>query len=564
MTPKQLRAALYARFSTDKQRVESLEDQWRVCSKVAAREGFKVVGKFGDKEISGGTADRPGYQAMLTAARQGKFDVLIAEDTDRLWRAIAEYGPRSAELEDLKIHLVTDDGDDTRREDGWGPFIQFKIAMGQRARKQGAYRTRRGLEGKARAGEHAGGKAYGYTSVNKVRTVDPKLAEVVRRIYQWRAAGWSAQRIARKLNDDGVPSPGSTWNRTDTGPRRKTKRGWRPSAIAGDPARGVGILNNPLYKGQVIWGRTKWVRSAANSKIRRVEKVEPSEWIVTEHPELRIISDELWNKVQAAQTAHNPRREAVRKGIATKASGHDSKYWLGTLLVCAECGSNFIGNGTRDYFCPGHTSNNCGNDLRFRREAVHSAVFELLNDKLFSDKQMEAGKAYVEEVLKQRQRNEDAAAREAASGANIKRLDDEIRQLRKMPLRPAALEAAIAEVEKERAEVLAKASGKRDQRDGRARQLLARLPDIVSAYIGQVRQGLRVLSDPKSVHDAREATRRLLREGQIVLAPNADHTAVTGPVQLVDLGEHLLELAGWQRRQRGLSERKPSGSGGRI
>lgn len=47
----------------------------------------------------------------------------------------------------------------------------------------------------------------------------------------------------------------------------------------------------------------------------------------------------------ALQTATNPRRESVRRGIAKKASGHGSKYWLGTLLVCGECGSNYQNAG---------------------------------------------------------------------------------------------------------------------------------------------------------------------------------------------------------------------------
>ena len=117
ISDKKLRAVIYARFSTSSQRERSIDDQFFKCTEVAEREGFKVVAKFGDKEISGGTADRPGYQAMLDAARRGEFDVLIAEDTDRLWRSIAEYGPRSAEFEDLKIDLVTAEGDDTRRMD---------------------------------------------------------------------------------------------------------------------------------------------------------------------------------------------------------------------------------------------------------------------------------------------------------------------------------------------------------------------------------------------------------------------------------------------------------------
>ncbi len=550
MAPKQLRAALYARYSTDKQKVESLEDQWHVCEQVAARQGFKIVAKFGDKEISGGTADRKGYQDMLEAARAGMFDILIAEDTDRLWRAVSEYGPRSAEFEDLNIDLVTADGDDTRK-DGWSIFIQIKVAMGQYARRQARYRTRRGQQGKALKGESTGGRAYGYVCSNQTRTVDPKQAKVVLQIYQWRAAGWSAQRIARHLNDTGVPSPGSTWNRVDTGEHRKIKSGWRPSAIAGDPARGVGILNNPLYKGQMIWGRSQWIRSAANSKKRRVERVEPSEWIVHDIPALRIVTDALWDKVHAIQTAKNPRREAVKRGIAKKASGHDSKYWLGTILVC-ECGSNYIGNGIKDYVCPAHISNDCDNDMRFRREDAHVAVFDLLHTELLSDKQIAIGRQYAEQVLRERARDEEQAARDAERGVDLKRLDDEIRQLRGMPLRPAALAAAIAEIEKERAELLAKAAGKRDQRESRARQLLARLPDIVRAYRQQLQRAMKVLADDRLVHDARELARGLLADGQIVLAPTPDHTAVTGPVRLVGLGEHVLELAGWQRRQRAL------------
>jgi site-specific DNA recombinase len=166
-----------------------------------------------------------------------------------------------------------------------------------------------------------------------VRTIDAAQAKIVRQIFEWRAQGWSAQRIARRLNDDKVPSPGSTWARTDTSPLRKTTKGWRPSAIAGDPTRGVGILNNPMYKGQLVWGRSKWTRSAANSNNRTVEMVDRSQWVIHAVPKLRIVPDALWNAVQAIQTAKNPRREAVRRGIAKgrnglvkRVSGHDSKY----------------------------------------------------------------------------------------------------------------------------------------------------------------------------------------------------------------------------------------------
>src|ERR1700723_1004002 len=61
-------------------------------------------------------------------------------------------------------------------------------------------------------------------------------------------------------------------------------------------ARGTGILNNPVYKGDVVWGRSRWIRSPRDSAIRRCEVVEDADDLVTHHIErLRIVSDDLWN-----------------------------------------------------------------------------------------------------------------------------------------------------------------------------------------------------------------------------------------------------------------------------
>jgi site-specific DNA recombinase len=78
------RAALYARYSTDKQSEMSVEDQFRVSERIAVREGFEVVAHFEDRAITGGTSARPGYQAMLEGARRHQFDAIVAEDLKRL------------------------------------------------------------------------------------------------------------------------------------------------------------------------------------------------------------------------------------------------------------------------------------------------------------------------------------------------------------------------------------------------------------------------------------------------------------------------------------------------
>src|ERR1700751_1449396 len=110
-----IRSALYARFSSEKQSEASIEDQFRVCERIAERHGFAVAARFSDAAISGGTVERPGYRALLQAARRREFEVIVAADTSRLWRSLAEQAPRLAELADLGVQVVTHDLD-TRQE----------------------------------------------------------------------------------------------------------------------------------------------------------------------------------------------------------------------------------------------------------------------------------------------------------------------------------------------------------------------------------------------------------------------------------------------------------------
>jgi site-specific DNA recombinase len=260
-----MRAAIYARYSTEKQSEASIEDQIRQCETVARSAGCTVVGVFEDRGISAGTAQRPGYQALLEAARRGEFDIICAEDVSRLWRSGAEFGPRAAELADLGVHLVTVVGDDTRRDE-WGLMLAIKQAMAEHARREISYRTRRGLEGLALAGKSTGGRCFGYA---------PGEAERVRQIFDLAAAGMSQAGIAAQLNYEGVP------------PVRGGQ--WRQSTISG-------ILRNARYTGAVEWGRTSCRVSAADSRLRRRRR-QPDEAVVRRTNEaLRLIPDELFAK----------------------------------------------------------------------------------------------------------------------------------------------------------------------------------------------------------------------------------------------------------------------------
>ncbi len=188
-----MKAALYARYSSELQSGDSIADQIRVCERLAERHGFEVFHRYSDAAISWGTAERPGYQEMLRAARAHLFGAIIAEDTSRLWRNLAEQAPRLAELSDLGVHVVTHDLD--TRSQSAGMLGAVLGASSEAYRREIGRRTRRGLEGRARNGKSAGGRAYGYTSATQSgtgqREVHPEQAEIVRQIFAWFASGKS-------------------------------------------------------------------------------------------------------------------------------------------------------------------------------------------------------------------------------------------------------------------------------------------------------------------------------------------------------------------------------------
>ena len=74
-----IRAAIYARYSSDLQSEASIDDQVRLCRERAERDGMVVSDVFTDFAISGGNlSNRPGMLSLLDAAKRGTFDMVIA------------------------------------------------------------------------------------------------------------------------------------------------------------------------------------------------------------------------------------------------------------------------------------------------------------------------------------------------------------------------------------------------------------------------------------------------------------------------------------------------------
>lgn len=211
-----MKAAIYARYSTDLQSDSSIEDQIRVCTNYAKKNDFDVVSRFSDNAASGSTINRKGIQNLVASA--SSFDVVITESLDRLSRNQAHIAQiyNKLSFEGVKIFTL-EDGEVNELHIGLkGTFSAIFL-------KQLAAKTHRGLRGMIEKGKFAGGKCFGYDTVKRIdsngdlikgeREINLTEAEIVRRIFkEYAYLDKSPKAIASQLNLEGIPGPsGNTW-----------------------------------------------------------------------------------------------------------------------------------------------------------------------------------------------------------------------------------------------------------------------------------------------------------------------------------------------------------------
>jgi hypothetical protein len=265
------------------------------------------------------------------------------------------------------------------------------------------------LEGLARQAKSTGGRAYGYVIRDGKRQIDTEQAEIIRWMFAKYADGWSALRIAADLNSRAVPSPGSSWNRA-----KKRKRDWMASAISGNPEEGIGILNNDLYRGDVVWNRCRWIRSAVDGKKRRRMLNPKSQWIVHHDEDLRIVPEDLWQAARQRQADRSSLiGERIRRGLSKRSAsslGRFPRYLFSGLLKCGQCGSNYVIAGARHYACASYVNGNaCKNTVRVRRDLVENALLDGIRKDLLSAEAIREACRRVRAKLRQQKQGRDLA-----------------------------------------------------------------------------------------------------------------------------------------------------------
>ncbi|OED46100.1 hypothetical protein AB838_21305 [Rhodobacteraceae bacterium (ex Bugula neritina AB1)] len=367
------RVAIYARYSSDLQTDTSIEDQIRICQARADAEGWQVVECYTEHAISGENLFRPGIQALLSAAPMGKFDLVVSEALDRISRDQEGAAKvfKQLRFNDQQIFTLSEGIINELH-------IGFSGTMGAMFLKELANKTRRGLQGCALKGKSAGGVVYGYDVAHEAgpnglierggRKINEAQAKVVQRIFKAYANGESPAALAKTLNAEKVPAP----NRGTSG----------PSTIYGNRERGTGILNNELYIGRQIWNRLRYIKNPETGK--RVSRLNPEDqWVITEVPDLRIIDQDLRDRVKIQQGVYNKKDKPLHKR-------NRPSYLLSHLVKCGCCGGGFAMHKKTHLSCStAKNKGTCSNKLPIKREDLEAKVLHALNANLMDERLVE-------------------------------------------------------------------------------------------------------------------------------------------------------------------------------
>ncbi|MEW8086481.1 MAG: recombinase family protein [Candidatus Thiodiazotropha endolucinida] len=417
----------YARYSSDNQREESIEDQQRKCDQFAEHENLTVTRKYADKAITGKADDRPEYQRLISDIQNGEIEMVIVDDLSRLSRSVTAASVIE-EFKYLGVRLIAvADGIDSYTKSS-KLLIGVKAAMNSAFLDDMKQRVHRGLEGNALKGYTTGGRIYGYRPKAHYSATEKDVygrplveyatyavyedeARWVRTIFQWAAEGKSYAGIARELNRLGVPSP--------------TGRGWTSSSITssvhGQP---TGILNNKLYIGVKIWNKTETVYHPTTGKGKKISRDE-SEWITVEHPELRIVSDAIWEAVKTRQEKQKRKTRAKQATTHPNArTGRNPKYLFSGVLKCGHCGANLIMVDKNNYRCgDAHRRGEavCGNKQKIARIEIEQRLLASIQNDLFRPEAIQAFREEAEKSLKERKADLEPNIRKL--NAELKRID---------------------------------------------------------------------------------------------------------------------------------------------
>ena len=318
-----LRTGAYARVSTDKDdQVNSFESQVQYFADYIQRQtDWELVKVYSDEGITGtNTLKRDGFYDMVEDALSGKLDLVITKEVSRFARNIADAIHYTRLLKEHNVDIVFAlDGIDTRN-----PDYEFKLAMisaiAQEESRKTSERVKWGQARRMEQGVVFGRNLLGYRVEKGVLYLVEDEAEIVKKIFhKYLIEGKGTHIIARELKEEGIKP-------YDPDGRAKYKNDWSNTQI-------LRVWRNEKYVGDLCQKMT-YTKNFLDHKKRYNRGAEEKIYLTDHHPEIAIISRDMWDATQAELQR--------RTTTAEQKSKHSNRYWASGKIFCGVCGERFV------------------------------------------------------------------------------------------------------------------------------------------------------------------------------------------------------------------------------
>lgn len=387
-----MKIAAYCRVSTEKEaQIDSLEKQIEFFNEFTKKNGYELYKLYADEGISGKQIKhRKQFQQMMEDAKHKKFEKVVVKDVSRFARNTVDLLQSVRELKSYGVQV--DFLNNGEVMEGGSEFILTILgAMAQQESANMSKRVKFGKDITAQKGR-VPNLVFGYDKIPNERytlKINEEEAKIVKEIFEsYVYKGIGTTKIAWDLNDRGIRT-------------KKTKSKWVQTSI-------VRMLKNPIYTGRVTNKKSEVTDFITGTR----KDLPEEEWIVVERSEMRIISDELFNRAQEILAQRSNEFKLNNKREKTE-------YVFSTLIYCKHCGYSFRrikrkykedGPEYIRWVCSGRNSmgvNHCPNTTVIDEEELLNAIKIYLKSIIKNKKNfMKTVEEEFEKITKLRENNE--------------------------------------------------------------------------------------------------------------------------------------------------------------
>ncbi|MGD3163509.1 cassette chromosome recombinase CcrB [Staphylococcus capitis] len=302
----------YIRVSTERQ-VEgySIEGQITQIEQYRQFNGYELVDIYADRGISGKSMNRPELQRMLNDAKNGKLDCVMVYKTNRLARNTSDLLTIVEELHRQNVEFFSLSERMEVKNSTGKLMLQILASFSEFERNTILENIYTGQHQRALEGYYQGNLPLGYNNIpdnKKELMINQHEANIVKYIFESYAKGHGYRKIANALNHKGYV----------------TKKG-NPFSISAVTY----ILSNPFYIGKIQFAKYKdW-----NDKRRKGLNDKP---VIAEGKHTPIISQDLWDKVQARKKQVSEKPQVHGKGTNI----------LTGIISCPQCSAPMAASNT--------------------------------------------------------------------------------------------------------------------------------------------------------------------------------------------------------------------------